>query len=324
MPAGIETFLDIEPIDLTSTGLKRDSLKGEVAVVTGSTSNVGLGYVRAIAWAGGKVVVSGTNEERGAEAERVINAENSPGTALFVKCDVTQEGDVSNLAKRALEKFGKVDILINNAMNLGLNGPVLGSPVSDLERSFAISGRGTMLAIKQFVPAMLERKHGVVVYSTTQFHYSPPMIGGAMYTAGKAAATSITMSLANEIGPYKDSGVAVFCMIPAGVGNPSSSNAHLLPPPGGADKAPPPRRTGFDGQIPPDANAAGLVYCILNAEQLHGSGISVIDAFHAMGYPFPNPESAQKSEMRRLTDNELTLVFRNMGPGFTGTGEQAE
>jgi len=320
--AAVETFLNIEPMDLSNTCIKRDSLKDEVAVVTGSTSNVGLGYVRAIAWAGGKVVVSGRNEKAGEEIVRVIDAENAPGTAFFVKCDVTREEDVKNLAKAAIGKFGKVDILVNNAMNLGLNGPVLGSPVSDLESSYAISGRGTMLTIKEFVPAMLERKHGVVVYSTTQFHYSPPMIGGAMYTAGKAAATSITMSLANEIGPYEKTGVGVFCMIPAGVGRFDPSRAPVSPD-GRTRPSNPPSSTGFAGPIPPEANAAGLVYAIMNAGKLHCSGISVIDAFHEMKYPFPHPEAAKPSDMRRINDRELTLVFRNMGPGFgadTGRG----
>jgi hypothetical protein len=50
------TILNIEPIDLEYTGLKKDSLKGEVAVVTGGASNVGLGYARAIAWAGAKEI----------------------------------------------------------------------------------------------------------------------------------------------------------------------------------------------------------------------------------------------------------------------------
>jgi NAD(P)-dependent dehydrogenase (short-subunit alcohol dehydrogenase family) len=314
MASGIETFLNIEPLGLEKTCIKQDSLKGDVAVVTGSTSNVGLGYVRAIAWAGGKVVVSGRNEEAGREIVRVIDAENSPGTALFVKCDVTQEADVKNLAKEAFAKFGKVDILVNNAMNLGINGPVLGSPVSDLEQAYAISGRGTMLAIKEFVPGMVERKHGVVVYSTTQFHYSPPMIGGAMYTAGKAIATSITMSLANELGPYENSGIGVFCMIPSGVGRPRPP----VNPDGTARPQNPPSPYGFDGPIPPEANAAALVYSIMNAGKLHCSGISCVDAFQAMDFPYPHPESVKPSDMRRLTDRELTLVFRNMGPGFTG------
>ncbi|MCL1834668.1 MAG: SDR family oxidoreductase [Oscillospiraceae bacterium] len=322
MSASIDTFLDIVPIDLSNTGLKQDSLKGEVAVVTGSTSNVGLGYVRAIAWAGGKVVICGRNEEAGAEAARVIDAENEPGTALYVKCDVTKENDVKELAKKATDKFGKVDILINNAMNMMLNGPVLKSPVSALDQSYEISGRGTLLTIQEFVPGMLERKHGVVAYSTTQFHYSPPMIGGAIYCAGKSTATSITMSLANEIGAYKDTGVGVFCMIPAGVGRgtlsvpvlPDGSRGNIASD--SAEK--PPSTSGFDGPIPPEANAAALVYCILHAEKLHCSGINVFDAFKAMDFPFPHPEAVRRRETRRLTDNEATLFFAAIGPGFEG------
>jgi len=317
MAATVDTFLDIAPIDFTNLGIRKDSLKGEVAVVTGSTSNVGLGYVRAIAWAGGKVVISGNNEKAGAEIERVIDAENEPGTALFVKCDVTKEDDVKNLAKKAFAKFGKVDILVNNAMNMHLNGPVLGSPVSHLDQAYAISGRGTLLTIKEFVPGMVERKHGVVVYSTSQFHFSPPMIGGAIYGAGKSVATSITMSLANEIGPYKDNGVGVFCMIPAGVGR-GAMKIPVMPDgsPGKEQPDAPPMANGFDGAIPPEANAAGLVYSILNAGKLHGSGISVFDAFNAMNYPYPNPATVRKRDSRRLPDGELTLIFCNMGPGF--------
>ena len=318
MAASIDTFLDIEPMDFTGTGLNRDSLKDEVAVVTGSTSNVGLGFVRAIAWAGGKVVVTGTNEKAGAEIERVIDAETSPGTALFVKCDVTKESDVKNLAEKAFEKFGKVDILINNAMNLALNGPVLGTPISVLEQSYAISGRGVMLTVQAFVPAMLERKHGVVMYSTTQFHYSPPMFGGAMYTAGKATATSLTMSLANEVGSYEENGVSVFCMIPAGV----ERKPRPVVSPDGRDFSDPdsqPRAAfpGFNGTVPPEAGGIGLVYCILNAGKLHRSGISLTDAFAAMNFPYPRPETARKGGGRRLTDTEMTLVFSSMGTGFS-------
>jgi len=310
----VDTFLKIDPMDLSNTCIKKDSLKDEVAVVTGSTSNVGLGYVRAIAWAGGKVIISGRNEKAGTEAERVINAENAPGTAMFVKCDVTKEADVRNLADKAYERFGKVDILINNAMDMNLDGSVLGSTINDLTQSFAISGLGSMLTIHEFVPDMIKRKHGVVMYSTTQFHYHPPMLGGAIYCAGKAVATSVTMSLANEIGPYKENGVGVFCMIPAGVGIPGThtNRDNVLSADTRRFGAP-----GFGGSIPPEANGAALVYCILNAGRLHGSGISCFDAFAAMNFPYPKPETVVNAPpMRRLTDNELTLVFKNMGPGF--------
>ena len=316
MAAVVETFLDITPIDYSKTCLKEGSLKDEVAVVTGSTTNIGLGYARAIAWAGGKVVVTGTNEKAGAEAQRVINAENAPDTALFVKCDLKSDNDIENLATKTFEKFGRVDILINNAMNLALNGPVLGTPVRDLDEGYAISGHSVMLLMQKFVPGMVERKHGAVVYSATQFHYKPPMFGGAMYTASKSVATSLTMSLANEVGSYKESGIGVFCVIPAGVLPPNTPRYVVSPD--GRDMSQPlsGASAGFNGPIPPEAAGAAITYCLLNAEKLHGSGIFLNDALHAMEFPFPNPATASKRNMRRLTDTELTLVFGCMGPGF--------
>jgi NAD(P)-dependent dehydrogenase (short-subunit alcohol dehydrogenase family) len=320
--AAISTTLNIEPMDLEYAGLKRDSLKGEVAVVTGGASNIGLGYARAVAWAGAKVVIADFNAEAGAETERVINAEIGSDVALFVKTDVTKEEDIKNLAAKAFAKFGKVDMLINNAMNMRLNGPILSSPISDLDQSYAISGRGVALAIKEFVPAMLERKHGIVTYSATQFHYAPPMVGGTIYCAGKAAATSVMMSLANEI---KDSGVYVFCMTPAGVARFDFSK--MPPPPPSEDGKKPPKidwsmfaMPGFESMIPPEAGGAAMVYCLLHAKELHGSGIIINDAFNAMNYPYPNQATAPKPgmgmEMHRLSDMELTMAFCTMGPGF--------
>ena len=307
------TILNIEPMDLAYTGLTKDALKGEVAVVTGGASNVGLGYARAIAWTGAKVVIADFNAEAGIETERVINAENGPGSALFVKTDVTKESDIKNLAEQAFKKFGKVDILVNNAMNMRLNGSILTSPISDLDTSYAISGRGVALAIKAFVPAMLERGHGVVTYSATQFHFAPPMVGGTVYCAGKAAATSVMMSLANEI---KDTGVYVFCLTPAGVARIDFSK--MPPPPEGMPKLDPSLFTmpGFNGMIPPEAGGAAMVYCLLHAKELHGSGIIISDAFDAMDYPYPNPASVRKTASRRLSDTDLTMAFCTMGPGF--------
>lgn len=304
-------ILNIVPIDLSHTCLKKGCLDGEVAVVTGGASNVGLGYARALAWAGAKVVVADLNEVAGAETQRVINEENEGDVCLFVKTNITLQEDVDNLAQQAFAKFGKVDILINNAMNMRLNGPVLKSSVEDLESSFAISAKGVMMAVKAFVPGMIERGHGTVTYSTTQFHYCPPMVGGTIYTAGKAAATSVIMSLANEV---KGTGVNVFCLTPAGVGRfdvsklPEEMRAKFNP----KMMAMP----GFDSMVPPEASGAGMVYSILHAEELHGSGILISDALIAMDYPFPNPETIVKMEARRLSDMELTMAFCYMGDGF--------
>ena len=181
-------ILNIVPIDLSylnDRGITEDCLAGKTAVVTGGASNVGLGYARALAWCGANVVVADLNEKAGIETQRVINEENGRDCCLFVTTNVTKQEDIDNLAAQAFAKFGKVDILLNNAMNMRLNGPLLSSPVEDLVSSFEISGKGVMMACKAFVPGMIERGYGVVTYSATQFHYCPPMVGGTVYTAGK-------------------------------------------------------------------------------------------------------------------------------------------
>ena len=173
-----------------------------------------------------------------------------------------------------------------------------------------------MLAVKEFVPQMVERGHGVVTYSATQFHYWPPMVGGTIYTAGKAAATSLIMSLCNELGPAEKTGVGVFCLTPAGVARIDPSK--FPPPPPGAPKMDPKKfaMPGFHGMIPPETGGAAMVYCILNAAKLHGSGVIINDVLHAMNYPFPNPETVRETAGRRLSHYELTMIFLQHGAGL--------
>ena len=83
--------------DISNTGLKKGSLNGEVAVITGSTSNVGKGFAQAIAWAGGKVVIVGRGAERGTKTAEEINANCGEGTAIFVQADVSEAADVARL-----------------------------------------------------------------------------------------------------------------------------------------------------------------------------------------------------------------------------------
>jgi len=335
----VQTTLNIDEVLIEKAGIPKDILKGEVAVVTGGASNIGLGYSRSIAAAGGSVVIADFNAEAGAETERVINEENGRDCALFVKTDVTKQEDIDNLAAKALAKFGKVDILIHNAMNMRLNGPILSSTIDELDQSYAISARGAAMLIKAFVPGMIERKHGTVAYSATQFHYAPPMVGGTVYTAGKAAATSVVMSLANEVkqigqdpapggfggfgapAPTENkSGVNVFCYCPAGVMRFDPSK--MPPPPPSKPGEPEMPKIDFSAfkMTTPEENAAAMVFCIQNAKKLHGSGVIHNDVFEAMGYPFHEVKPVKvpgAPEYRHLTDQELTMVFCYMGDGFS-------
>ena len=299
--------------DLSYTGLKPGCLAGEVAVVTGGTSNVGKGYAQALAWAGAKVVCVGRNEARGQAVADTINADCGEGTAIYVRCDVGDAADVAALKDAAISAFGKVDILLNNAMDMSLNGPILGSPIEDLDRAYAISARAVMLAVNAFVPDMVERHHGAVCYSTTQFHYLPGMLGGSIYTASKAAATSAMMSVANEI---KGSGVNVFCLCPAGVGavNPASQKEIT-------EEMKNMRMPGFPGMIPGDAAGAGMLWLLLHADQMHGTGTMLGDVLQAMRYPFPCPETVADRPKVYLDDMQLTLLPCYMGHGCVSDPE---
>ncbi len=296
--------------DISNTGLQKGCLAGEVAVVTGSTSNVGKGFAQALAWAGAKVVVVGRGAERGKAVADEINADNGPDAAIFVQADVSKAEDIARLKEAALQKYGKVDILINNAMDMSLNFSILESPVEDLDRAYGISARAVMLTAHAFVPDMIRRGHGTVTYSTTQFHYVPHMLGGSVYTAAKAAATSETMSLANEV---KGTGVNVFCFCPAGVGPVRPNSVKVL-----TDEMKAMRMPGFPGPIPPEASGAAMVWMLLRANEMHGTGVMVGDVLKEMDYPFPCPETlnAWGGKAQYLPEMPLSLVFCHMGHGF--------
>ena len=306
----MDKILDVGPLAMDKTNLKRNALAGEVAVVTGGAGNVGLGTARSLAWLGAKVVIADVTPEPGKAAEELINSENEPGTALFVLTDVSDETSMKAMAKKTFDTFGKVDILVNNAMIMSLGAPILESTVHQLDRQYEIAARGTLIGIQLFVPGMQERHHGVVTYMSTAFRYP---VGPSNYCAAKSAATSIMMSLAAELGPIADTGVAVFTFIPAGVGFPRS----VAPlPPDFPKKFKMPSMPGYERNIPSEDGGAALAYCITRATELHGSGIMIGQAFRQMDWPYPKPETVPTTDFQRIDDMVLSLMFAYMGPGF--------
>jgi NAD(P)-dependent dehydrogenase (short-subunit alcohol dehydrogenase family) len=306
----MDKILDAGPLVMHKTNLKKNTLAGEVAVITGGAGNVGLGTARSLAWLGAKVVIADVTPEPGKAAEELINRENEPGTALFVLTDVSDEASMKAMAEKAFDTFGKVDILVNNAMIMSLGAPILKSTVYQMDRQYEIAARGTLIGIQLFVPGMQERHHGVVTYMSTAFQYP---VGPSNYCAAKAAATSIMMSLAAELGPAKDTGIAAFTFIPAGVGFPRSV---APPPPEIMRKFKMPSMPGYEGNIPPEDGGAALSYCITRAAELHGSGIIIGQAFRQMNWSYSKPETVPNTDFQRIDDRVLPLMFAYMGPGF--------
>lgn len=307
--------LNVRPLTVEKTGMKPGTLDGQVAVITGGGSNIGLGTARSLAWLGAKVVIAQRSEDKGRQAAELINRENKPGTAVFIRTDVTSEESVNNLAARAAETFGQVDILMSNAMNMGVGGfSILKADPEDVRQQCEVSILGTLRCIRAFVPGMVERRHGVVGYIASGFRMAR---GGGSYFAVKGATSSMMMELAAELGDVRESGVAVFMLVPGNVVPPAHDNMHGINQPAMF----PGLNIGYKGSMPPEDSGAAIAYTIVHASEIHGSGVTAGQVQKHMGWPFPDPEMVPEGDFDRLRDGVAVRIYGYMGPGFPRTGK---
>ncbi|MGE0747931.1 MAG: SDR family NAD(P)-dependent oxidoreductase [Rhodospirillales bacterium] len=172
------------------------SLDGRVAVITGAAQGLGATYARALAGEGAAVVVADVRDGAPVAAE----IERAGGRALDVRTDVADEAAVAAMVAAADAKFGRIDILINNAAQLeGLaHVGIAEASVAEWDRVMAVNVRGAFLCVKHAVPVM--RRHGgkiINVASTASFS------GGSnfhAYAVSKGAMITFTRGLAHELG----------------------------------------------------------------------------------------------------------------------------
>ncbi len=307
------TILDTTPLTVGLTALEHDALAGEVAVVTGAGSNVGLATARTLAWLGARVVIAEKSPETGLAAATLIDNENKPGTAIFVETDVSSEDSMKAMADIAFRAFGKVDILVNNAMNMSLGASVMDTTPDVLDTQYAISARGTLLGIRSFVPGMLQRHHGVVTHMSTQLRFPP---SPANYCAAKAAATSLMLSLAAELGDVIGTGVSVFVFVPGLVGRERKATLESNAEPNFVGV-----NIGYEDRMPAEDCAAALAYSIVHAAEIHGSGVTAGQVQRYIGWPFPRPDLVPKQDFERVRDGVLVRLFGYVGQGFAKPGD---
>jgi NAD(P)-dependent dehydrogenase (short-subunit alcohol dehydrogenase family) len=310
----MESALNVRPLTVGRTGMKQGTLDGKVAVITGGASNIGLGTARSLAWLGAKIVIATRTEQKGFRAAEIINRENRPGTAVFIRTDVTSEESVNNMAQKAIDTFGKVDILMNNAMNMGVGGfSILGTTPDVLDRQCAVSIRGALHCIRAFVPAMLQRKHGVVGYIASGFRVAR---GGGTYFAVKGATSAMMMGLAAELGDVKNTGVAVFMLVPGNVAEPPQGKETEVSRPGifrGLN-------VGYEGAMPPEDSGAAIAYAIVHATEIHGSGVTTGQVQKHIGWQFPNLGLVPEGDFERLRDGVAVRIYGYVGQGFSQPG----
>jgi NAD(P)-dependent dehydrogenase (short-subunit alcohol dehydrogenase family) len=186
-------------------------LDNKIAVITGGGRGIGRVIALACASAGANLVLASRSEnalrETRAEVERLGRE------ALVVPTDITQEASVRNLAERSLAHFGRVDILVNNSGITGPVKPLWEVTLDEWQETFDINVTGAFLCCRAFLPSMIERRAGSIIFIASMTG-KRPLYGRATYGAGKMALVGMARTLAWETGPY---GIRVNVVSPGAV-----------------------------------------------------------------------------------------------------------
>lgn len=177
------------------------SLKDSVTVVTGSATGVGAACARLIAAKGGRVVINYTKSE--AEAKETLAAcEKAGAEAILVRADVSDDAECRKLAQAALDKWGRIDNLINNAGTTKFVPPsdLDGLTPEDFQKIFSVNVTGIYMMTRACVPAMRKQGRGSVVNISSV----ASLLGSGSsiaYAASKGAVNTLTKALARALGP---------------------------------------------------------------------------------------------------------------------------
>lgn len=166
-----------------------------VVLITGALTGIGRATAVAFARDGASVVVSGRRDEAGQALAAELRALGAP--AEYVRADVRDEADVRRLVDRTVERFGRLDIAINNAGTEGRLGPIAEVSADDYAATFDTNVRGTLLSLKHEMRVMLRQGSGSIVnLSSIAGQVGVP--GAAVYVASKHAVEGLTRSAALE------------------------------------------------------------------------------------------------------------------------------
>jgi len=193
-------------------------LDDKVAVITGGASGIGEASVRLFAAEGAEVVVADVQDERGRRLASELDAE-------YVHADVTREEDVEAAVSHAVDVYGRLDCMFNNAGIAGAVGPIESVTVEAFDRTVAVLLRGVFLGIKHAAPVMRAQGGGSII-NTASVAAVRTGYGNHVYSAAKAGVVQLTRSVAMELG---EDNVRVNCVLPGFIPTPMIARARGVP-----------------------------------------------------------------------------------------------
>jgi 3-oxoacyl-[acyl-carrier protein] reductase len=176
-----------------------NDLSGRVAIVTGGHRHLGRAYAIGLARAGARVVVADI-ADAGSVVEEI---RRGGGQAEAVRADVTDADSTEAMAQFAVDRFGRIDVLVNNAGYFkGVrHGAWNEIPIDEWDKSFAVNVKGTWLACRAVFPYMKARTYGKII-NVSSGTVSRGVPGFLHYVSAKSAIVGLTRALAREVGDY--------------------------------------------------------------------------------------------------------------------------
>ncbi|GAB4832248.1 Zeaxanthin epoxidase, chloroplastic [Ancistrocladus abbreviatus] len=261
-------------------------LLGKVAMVTGGAMGIGESIVRLLHKHGAKVCIADIEDEAG---QRVCQSVCDDSNVCFVHCDVTVEDDVSHAINFTVERFGTLDIMVNNA---GLPGrpysDIRDADLLDFDKVFNVNAKGVFLGMKHAARVMIPLKKGTIISICSV----TGTIGGICshaYTGSKHAVLGFTRNVAAELGKH---GIRVNCVSPYSI----------------------PTRLSMDNlsedERTEDVLAGFRAFAARNAN-LHGVDLAAEDVAYSVLF-LASDESRYVSGLNLMVDGGFTCVNHNL------------
>src|SRR6266568_7170827 len=177
----------------------RFDLKGRVALVTGASRGIGSAISEALAEQGAQVVLSSRKQTDLDDEAARINT-RFPEQAVGIAAHAGRPEDLQRLVEEVMKRFGRIDILVNNAATNPYFGPVLGAELGAWDKTFEVNLRGIFILIKLVYEASMAQ-HGGAIVNVSSVGGLRPGLGLGVYNITKAGVIMLTRQLARELGP---------------------------------------------------------------------------------------------------------------------------
>ncbi|WP_405207414.1 SDR family NAD(P)-dependent oxidoreductase [Aquimarina sp. LLG6339-5] len=191
------------------------SLKGKVAIVTGATGGIGFEVAKRLGNDGYTVVLNGIEDDKGAERIKELTAQGI--TAEYCGFDVTNEEAVTSNIEAIGEKYGKIDLLVNNAGGLGGRSRFEGMTTEFYRSVMALNLDSTFFASRAAIPFLKKGENSSIINYTSNAGWTAGGPGAGIYGTSKAAVNAITRALAKDLAEY---GIRVNAVSPGTIDTP--------------------------------------------------------------------------------------------------------